>query len=125
MIYTIPEISWCGLTVEEAVAGQIDHTVQKFPWKQSARALITGQTEGLTKIISDPGSGRILGAGIVGRNSAELISEAALAIEMGGLAEDLALTLHPHPTFSETLAAAAETQPETTKTSATDSESAP
>lgn len=125
VIYTIPEISWCGLTVEEASAGQIDHAVQKFPWKESARALITGQTEGLTKIISDPGSGRILGAGIVGRDSAELISEAALAIEMGGMAEDLALTLHPHPTFSETLAAAAETEPETTKTSATDSESAP
>lgn len=120
VIYTMPEISWCGLTVEEADAGQIAHVVQKFPWKKSAKALIIGQTEGLTKILTDPGSGRILGAGIVGRNSAELISEAALAIEMGGLAEDLALTLHPHPTLSETLPAAAETKAETTNTSAAD-----
>ncbi|MFW2366783.1 MAG: dihydrolipoyl dehydrogenase family protein [Desulforhopalus sp.] len=108
VINTIPQISWCGLTVEEAHTKKIDYLVQILPWKDSIRPLIHGQIDGLTKILIDPNSGRILGAGIVGKNSSELIGEAALAIEMGGVAEDLALTLHPHPTFSETLVKSAE-----------------
>lgn len=108
VINTIPQISWCGLTVEEAHAKQIDYVVQNFSWKESIRPVIHGQIDGLTKILIDPKTGRILGAGMVGKNSSELIGEAALVIEMGGLAEDLALTLHPHPTFSETLVKSAE-----------------
>lgn len=125
VIHTIPEISWCGLTVKEAETDQLDYLVQKFPWKQSARGIISDQANGLTKILTEPGTGRILGAGIVGRTSSELISEAALAIEMGALVEDLSLTLHPHPTFSETLAGAAETDAETAKSSAPTSDSDP
>ena len=82
--------------------------MRRFPWKFSGRAATLGAPEGLTKMIIDARSGRILGAGIVGRGAEGLISEAVLAIEMGALAEDLALSIHPHPTLSETEAEAAE-----------------
>jgi dihydrolipoamide dehydrogenase len=108
VVYTDPQISWCGLTEQQARAENISCTVQKFPWKYSGRAQTMGMTDGITKLLTDPETGRILGAGITGRNAEALISEAALAIEMGALAEDLALTLHPHPTLSETEAEAAE-----------------
>jgi len=108
VVYTDPQISWCGLTEREAKAGDIPYVVQKFPWKYSGRAQTMGMTDGFTKLLTEPQSGRILGVGICGRNAEGLISEAALAIEMGATAEDLALTVHPHPTLSETEAEAAE-----------------
>lgn len=108
VVYTDPQISWCGLTQQQAREENIPCTVQKFPWKYSGRAQTIGMTDGITKLLTDPETGRILGAGITGRNAEGLISEAALAIEMGALAADLALTIHPHPTLSETEAEAAE-----------------
>jgi dihydrolipoamide dehydrogenase len=108
VVATDPQISWCGLTEQQAIAETIAYEVQKFPWKYSGRAQIMGRTDGLTKLLTEPKTGRILGVGITGRNAEGIISEAALAIEMGALAEDLALTIHPHPTLSETMAEAAE-----------------
>lgn len=108
VVYTDPQISWCGLTEQQAIAENIPYDVQKFQWKYSARAQTMGTTDGLTKLLTEPTSGRILGVGITGRNAEGIISEAALAIEMGASAEDLALTIHPHPTLSETMAEAAE-----------------
>ncbi len=108
VVYTDPQVTWCGLTEQLAVAENIPYVVQKFPWKYSGRAQTMGTTDGFTKLLTEPQSGRILGVGITGRNAEGLIGEAALAIEMGALAEDLALTIHPHPTLSETEAEAAE-----------------
>lgn len=108
VVYTDPQIAWCGLTEAEAEKQTTPHTVRKFPWKFSGRAQTMGLTDGLTKLLVDPGDGRILGAGITGRHAEGLIGEVALAIEMGALAEDLALTLHPYPTLSETEGEAAE-----------------
>ena len=108
VVYTDPQISWCGLTEQQAAAQNIAYTVRKFPWKYSGRAQTIGATDGITKLLIDPQNDRILGAGITGRDAESLISEVALAIEMGALAEDLALTIHPHPTLSETEAEAAE-----------------
>ena len=108
VVYTDPQIAWCGLTEEEARKENIAIEVQRFPWKFSGRATTMGATEGLTKIIIDPESGRIRGVGITGRDTEGLISEGVLAIEMGALAEDMALSIHPHPTLSETEAEAAE-----------------
>jgi dihydrolipoamide dehydrogenase len=108
IIYTDPQIAWCGLTEEQARKRNRLIRVEKFPWKLSGRATTMGASEGLTKIISDPETQRVLGMGIVGRDAEGLISEGALAIEMGAQLEDLALTIHPHPTLSETLAETAE-----------------
>jgi len=108
VVYTDPQIAWCGLTEEEARTENIPVKVQRFPWKFSGRATTMGAPEGLTKIIFDPETGRILGVGIVGRDTEGLISEGVLAIEMGALAEDMALSIHPHPTLSETEGEAAE-----------------
>lgn len=108
IVYTDPQIAWCGMTEEEARRRHIPVKVQRFPWKYSGRAATMGAPEGLTKIIIDPPSGRIIGAGMVGRHCEGLIAEAVLAIEMGALAEDMALSVHPHPTLSETEAEAAE-----------------
>ncbi len=108
VVYTDPQIAWCGMTEEQARNENKDIKVQRFPWKFSGRATTMGSTEGLTKIIVDPATGRILGVGIAGRDTEGLISEGVLAIEMGALAEDMALSLHPHPTLSETEAEAAE-----------------
>ena len=108
VVYTDPQIAWCGLTEEEARAQDIAVKVQRFPWKFSGRATTMGAPEGLTKILVDPDSGRIVGVGICGRNTEGLISEGVLAIEMGALAEDMALSIHPHPTLSETEGEAAE-----------------
>jgi dihydrolipoamide dehydrogenase len=106
--YTDPEVAWVGLTETEARARNVEVRRVAFPWQASARALGIGRAEGVTKLLVEPASNRLLGAGIVGRNAGELISELALAIEMGADAEDVALTIHPHPTLSETLAFAAE-----------------
>ena len=108
VVYTDPQIAWCGMTEEQARKDNIKIDVQRFPWKFSGRATTMGAPEGLTKIIVDPDTQRILGVGICGRNTEGLISEGVLAIEMGALAEDMALSIHPHPTLSETEGEAAE-----------------
>ena len=106
--YTDPEIAWVGVTENEAKAAGIKYGKGVFPWAASGRSLSTGRSEGITKLIIDEASHRVIGAGIVGPNAGELIAEVALAIEMGCDVEDLALTIHPHPTLSETVAMAAE-----------------
>ncbi len=106
--YTDPEVAWVGLTEDEAKARGVAYEKGSFPWVASARSLTLGRAEGLTKLLFDAGSKRLLGAGIVGVNAGDLIAEAALAIEMGTDAADIGLTVHPHPTLSETLAFAAE-----------------
>lgn len=106
--YTDPEIAWAGLTEKEAKEKGIAYEKGSFPWIASGRALSMGREEGMTKLLFCPETHRILGAGIVGVNAGELIAETALAIEMGCDAEDLALTIHPHPTLSESVALAAE-----------------
>ncbi len=108
VVYTDPQIAWCGLTEEDARRENRSIAVQRFPWKFSGRATTMGAPEGLTKIIADPDNGRILGMGITGRDCEGLISEGVLAVEMGALTEDVALSIHPHPTLSETEAEAAE-----------------
>jgi dihydrolipoamide dehydrogenase len=108
VVFTDPELAWCGLTESEAKAKGIEVAVAKFPWAASGRALSFDRPDGLTKLIIDPDSERILGVGIVGTGAGELISEGVLAVEMGATAKDLALTVHPHPTLSETLMEAAE-----------------
>jgi dihydrolipoamide dehydrogenase len=106
--YTDPEVAWVGLTETEARARGVPVRRASIPWQANARALGIGRAEGFTKLLVEPASNRILGAGIVGRSAGELISELALAIEMDADAEDVALTIHPHPTPSETVAFAAE-----------------
>jgi dihydrolipoamide dehydrogenase len=106
--YTDPEVAWAGLTEEAAKAQGIDVRKAVFPWAASGRALALGGEDGTTKLLFDPQSGRLIGAGIVGPNAGDLISEAALAIEMGADAADIGLTIHPHPTLSETVAFASE-----------------
>jgi len=106
--YTDPEVAWAGLTETDAVAAGTEYEKAVFPWQASGRALSLGRAEGLTKLLVDPTTRRVLGAGMVGVNAGDLIAEATLAVEMGADAEDLGLTIHPHPTLSETLAFAAE-----------------
>jgi dihydrolipoamide dehydrogenase len=106
--YTDPEVAWMGLTETQAKKDGIDYAVGVFPWAASGRALSIDRTEGLTKLVYDPKSKRLLGAGIVGPNAGELIAELTLALEMGADLEDIALTIHPHPTLSETPFFAAE-----------------
>ena len=106
--YTDPEIAWVGVSENEAKAKGIKYGKGIFPWAASGRALSNGRSEGLTKLIIDETTHRVIGAGIVGTNAGELIAEVALAIEMGCDVEDLALTIHPHPTLSESIAMAAE-----------------
>ena len=106
--YTDPEVAWVGLTEDDAKARNVPYEKGAFPWAASARSLTLGRSEGLTKLLFDPVTHRLLGAGIVGANAGDLIAEAALAIEMGADAADVGLTIHPHPTLSETLAFAAE-----------------
>ena len=108
VVYTDPEIAWCGLSETDAEKEGIEIGVGRFPWRASGRAITKGTSEGLTKLIFDPETNRLLGMGIVGKNAESMISEGALAIEMGAVAEDLALTVHPHPTLSETESEAAE-----------------
>ncbi len=106
--YTDPEIAWMGLTETQAKAQGIEYEKANFPWAASGRALSIAREEGATKVLLDPKTRRILGAGIVGANAGELIAEAVLALEMGADMEDIGLTIHPHPTLSETLGFAAE-----------------
>jgi dihydrolipoamide dehydrogenase len=106
--YTDPEISWMGLTETHAKAQGISYEKASFPWAASGRALSMGCEDGLTKLLYDPVTMRILGAGIVGVNAGELLAETVLALEMGADMEDIGLTIHPHPTLSETVGFAAE-----------------
>lgn len=106
--YTDPEIAWMGLTETQAKAQGIEYNKGAFPWAASGRSLSMGRKEGLTKILADKETGRILGAGIVGSNAGELLAEAVLAFEMGADMQDISLTIHAHPTLSETVAFAAE-----------------
>ncbi len=108
VIYTDPEVAWCGLTETEARTAGRDIEVARFPWSASGRAATAADREGLTKWLVEPGTGRVLGAGIVGRGAGELIGEATLAVEMGARLEDIRLTVHAHPSRSETLMEAAE-----------------
>lgn len=106
--YTDPEVTWMGLTENQAKQQGIDYDKAVFPWAASGRSLSLGRKEGLTKILCEKETGRILGAGMVGPNAGELIAEAVLALEMGADAEDIGLTIHPHPMLSETFVFAAE-----------------
>ena len=108
MVFTDPELAWAGLTEAQAQKAGRQVSVAKFPWAASGRALTLDRTDGLTKLIVDPSTERILGVGLVGPNAGELIAEGVLAIEMGANVTDLKLTIHPHPTLTETLMEAAE-----------------
>jgi dihydrolipoamide dehydrogenase len=103
VVFTDPEIAWCGLTEAAAADQGIDVEVSKYPWAASGRAITIDRPEGLTKLVLEPKTGRLLGVGIAGAGAGELIAEGVLAVEMGATAEDLRLTVHPHPTLSETL----------------------
>jgi dihydrolipoamide dehydrogenase len=108
VVFTDPEIAWAGLTEDQAKAEGITVEVVKYPWAASGKAQALGRTEGFTKLIVDPATDRVLGVGITGPNAGDLISEGVLAIEMGATARDLAESIHPHPTLSETVAFSAE-----------------
>ena len=108
VVFTDPEIAWCGLTETQAQKDNREIKVARFPWGASGRAMTLDRTEGMTKLLLDPQTERVLGVGIVGVGAGELIAEGVLAIEMGALAHDIALTIHPHPTLSETIMESAE-----------------
>lgn len=108
VVYTFPQLAWCGLMEKEAKEQGRKITVGRFPWSASGRAASMGVRKGLTKMIMDAETGQVLGVGIVGREAGEMISEGVLAVEMAALAEDVALSVHPHPTLSETEGEAAE-----------------
>ena len=108
VVFTDPEVAWCGLTETQAEKEKREVKVAKFPWAASGRAVTIDRPEGLTKLIVDPQTERVLGVGLVGAGAGEMIAEGVLAIEMAALAKDVALTIHPHPTLSETVMEAAE-----------------
>ena len=108
VVFTDPEVAWCGLTENDAAKQKREVTVVRFPWAASGRAITLDRTDGMTKLVIDPKSERVLGVGIVGPGAGELIAEAVLAVEMGATASDLKLTIHAHPTLSETMMEAAE-----------------
>ena len=108
VVFTDPEIAWCGVTEAQAAERGIDSETAKFPWGALSRAITVDRPEGLTKLVLDRPSGRVLGVGIVGTGAGELIAEGVLAVEMGATAEDMKLSIHPHPTLSESLMESAE-----------------
>jgi dihydrolipoamide dehydrogenase len=108
VVFTDPEVAWCGLTETEAKKQGRDVEIARFPWAALGRALAIDRPDGVTKLVIDPGTERLLGVGVVGAGAGELIAEGVLAVEMAALATDLRLTIHPHPTLSETLMEAAE-----------------
>ena len=108
VVYTDPEIAWCGITSTLVKEQGLNVSVAKFPWAASGRATTLERVEGMTKLMFDPESDRLLGAGIVGVGAGDMIAELALAMEMGATAADIKNTIHPHPTLSETVMEAAE-----------------
>ncbi|OFW10445.1 MAG: dihydrolipoyl dehydrogenase [Acidobacteria bacterium RIFCSPLOWO2_02_FULL_67_36] len=108
VVFTDPELAWCGLTENDAQQQKREVAVTRFPWAASGRAITIDRTDGLTKLVLDPTSGRVLGVGIVGRGAGEMIAEGVLAVEMGASAEDVSLSIHAHPTLSETFMEAAD-----------------
>ena len=108
VVYTDPEVAWAGLTETNAKENNIPYEKGEFPWSASGKAIAMGINQGKTKILFDPETKRVLGVGIVGPGAGDMITEGALAIEMGADAEDISLTVHPHPTLSETVGLAAE-----------------
>jgi len=108
VVFTDPEVAWCGLTEADAAAAGRAVSVARFPWGASGRALTLDRPEGMTKLLLDPASGEVLGVGLVGAGAGELIAEGAVAVEKGLTAADMARAIHPHPTVSETFAEAAE-----------------
>jgi dihydrolipoamide dehydrogenase len=108
VVFTDPEVAWCGLTETQAQKENREIKVAKFPWAASGRAITLDRPEGMTKLMFDPQTERLLGVGIVGAGAGEMIAEGVLAIEMAALAKDVALTIHPHPTLSETIMESAE-----------------
>jgi dihydrolipoamide dehydrogenase len=109
VVFTDPELAWCGLTENEAQLAKREVTVARFPWGASGRALTLDRPDGMTKLILDPKTERVLGVGVVGAGAGELIAEGVLAVEMGANATDLKMSIHPHPTLSETVMESAET----------------
>ena len=108
VVYTDPEVAWCGLTENQAKLDGTKYTKAEFPWAASGRAIAMGANQGKTKILFDPDNNTVLGVGIVGPSAGDIISEGMLAIEMGADAEDISLTVHPHPTLGESVAMASE-----------------
>ena len=108
VVFTDPEVAWCGLTETQAQNENREIKVAKFPWAASGRAVTLDRPEGMTKLLIDPQTERVLGVGIVGVGAGELIAEGVLAVEMAALARDVAMTIHPHPTLSETIMNSAE-----------------
>jgi dihydrolipoamide dehydrogenase len=108
VVFTDPEVAWCGLTEGQAAKDKRTVTIARFPWGASGRAISIDRTDGLTKLVLDPETGRVLGVGLVGSGAGELIAEGVLAIEMGATATDMALSIHPHPTLTETVMESAE-----------------
>ncbi len=113
VIFTDPEMAWAGKTEEELRNENIEYEKAEFPWQASGKAISIGRTEGKTKILFEPESKRVIGVGIIGYNAGDLIGEAVLAIEMGCYAEDIALSIHPHPTLTETFSNTAEVMEKT------------
>jgi len=107
-VFTDPEVAWCGLTEMQAKEQGTRVEVARFPWAASGRALTLDRSDGLTKLVIDPDTERVLGMGVVGPGAGELVAEGVLAVEMAAVASDLALTIHAHPTLSETVMEAAE-----------------
>jgi dihydrolipoamide dehydrogenase len=108
VVFTDPEVAWCGLTETEAATQKREVTVARYPWGAASRAITLDRTDGMTKLVLHPKSERVLGVGMVGPRAGELIAEGVLAVEMGATAADMKLSIHPHPTLSETLMEAAE-----------------
>ena len=108
VVFTDPELAWCGYTESAAKAEGIPHRIASYPWAASGRATTLDRNDGLTKLVIDPHSERVLGVGIVGVNAGEMLAEGVLAIEMGAVVSDLAMSIHPHPTLSETIMEAAD-----------------
>jgi dihydrolipoamide dehydrogenase len=108
VVFTDPELAWCGLTELDAERQSREIAVARFPWGASGRAITLDRTDGMTKLVLDPKTERVLGVGIVGPGAGELIAEGVLAVEMGASVSDVKLTIHPHPTLSETLMESAE-----------------